>query len=98
MRTQRLIIIGLLIIIAIGRIMPMTLLPEPGDPWYLPYTTMWFFAAGVIFFPSGLVSEAVGISFTGPAYLFVDAAWLIILCLMIYFRSFRAAETEDNKE
>ena len=76
--------------------MPMTLMLEPGDPWYLSYTTIWFFAAGILFFPSALVSQAVGLSFSGVAYLFIDATWLIILCLMIYFISFPATESEDD--
>jgi len=88
MRTRRFIIIGFLIFIALGRVMPMTLMPEPGDPWYLSYTTTWFLVASILFLPSALVTQAVGISFSGVAHLFVDAAWLIILCLSIYFISF----------
>jgi hypothetical protein len=96
MRTRRLIIIGFLILIALGRIMPMTLMPEPGDPWYLSYTTIWFIAAGFLFFPSALVTQAVGLSFSGVAHLFVDAVWLIILCLIIYFISFPATISEGD--
>jgi len=76
----------------------MTLLPEPGDPWFLPYTTLWFFMAGAIFLPSGLISEEIGLSFTGSAYLLIDAAWLIILCLMTYFIPFRTNEPDGNDE
>jgi len=96
MRIRRLLIIGFLILIAIGRIMPMTLMPEPGDPWYLSYTTIWFFVAGFLFLPSGLVSEAVGLSFSGGAYLFIDAIWLIVLCLFIYFRPFKSTLSANN--
>jgi hypothetical protein len=96
MRTRRLLIIGFLIFIALGRIMPMTLMPEPGDPWYLTYTTTWFLAAGILFVPSALVTEAVGLSFSGVAHLFVDAAWLITLCLIIYFNPFSATLSADD--
>jgi hypothetical protein len=96
MRTRRLLVIGLLIIIALGRVMPMTLIPEPGDPWYLSYTTPWFFLAGILFFPSALVSEAVGLSFSGGAYLLVDLLWLIVLCLIIYFNPFKSFFSADD--
>jgi hypothetical protein len=96
MRTPRLIIIGLLIFIALGRVMPMTLMPEPGDPWYLSYTTIWFFVAGILFLPSALVTQAVGLSFSGVSYLFVDAIWLIALCLFIYFNPFKSSLSPDD--
>lgn len=92
----RLVIIAVLIFIALGRVMPMTLMPEPGDPWYLTYTTTWFFVAGFLFFPSALVSQAVGLSFSGVTYLFVDAAWLIILCSIIYFYPFKSTRSVDE--
>ena len=84
MKSGRLIIIGALILICLGRVMPMTLMPEPGDPWYLPYTSWWWFAAGTILFPSTLISQAIGLSFSDNTYLIVDAIWLSILCLIIY--------------
>jgi len=96
MKTRRLIIIGFLIFIAFGRIMPMTLLPEPWDPWYISYTTIWFFAAGILFFPSGLFSQSIGLSFIDDKYLIVDAIWLIILCLIIYFISFPSTESQSE--
>jgi hypothetical protein len=96
MKTYRLIIIGLLILVALGRIMPMTLFPEQEDPWYLRYTTLWWIAAGFIFYPSALVSEAIGLTFTDNTFLIVDAIWLILLCLAIYFIRIPATESEDE--
>jgi hypothetical protein len=96
MKTYRLIIIGLLILVALGRIMPMTIFPEPEDPWYLRYTTPWWIAAGFIFYPSALVSEAIGLTFTDNTFLIVDAIWLILLCLAIYFIRIPATESEDE--
>jgi hypothetical protein len=74
----------------------MTLISEPGDPWYLSYTTIWFILAGFLFYPSTLVSQAVGLSFSGGAHLFVDAAWLIILCLIIYLYPFKSNASVDE--
>jgi hypothetical protein len=93
---RRLVIIVFLIVIALGRVMPMTLMPELGDPWYLSYTTTWFFVAGLLFFPSALVTQAVGLSFNGVTHLFVDAAWLIILCSLIYFYPFKSTISVDE--
>ena len=93
---RRLVIIVFLIVIALGRVMPMTLMPELGDPWYLSYTTAWFFVAGLLFFPSALVTQAVGLSFNGVTHLFVDAAWLIILCSLIYFYPFKSTVSVDE--
>ena len=93
---RRLVIIVFLIVIALGRVMPMTLMPELGDPWYLSYTTTWFFVAGLLFFPSALVTQAVGLSFNGVTHLFVDAAWLIILCSLIYFYPFKSTVSVDE--
>ena len=93
---RRLVIILFLIVIALGRVMPMTLMPEPGDPWYISYTTTWFFVAGFLFFPSALVSQVVGLSFSGDTHLFVDAAWLIILCSIIYFYPFKSTVSVDE--
>jgi len=93
---RRLVIIVFLIVIALGRVMPMTLMPELGDPWYLSYTTTWFFVAGLLFFPSALVTQAVGLSFSGVTHLFVDAAWLIILCSLIYFYPFKSTVSVDE--
>jgi hypothetical protein len=64
--------------------MPMTLMPEPEHPWYMPYTSWWWFAAGTILFPSTLISQVIGVSFSDNTYLIVDAIYLIILCLIIY--------------
>ncbi len=54
--------------------MPMTLMPELGDPWYLSYTTTWFFVAGLLFLPSALVTQAVGLSFSGVTHLL----WMLL--------------------
>ena len=94
--SQDLTIIGFLIFISLGRVMPMTLMPEPGDPWYLSYTTIWFFLAGILLYPSALVSQAVGLSFSGLTHLFVDAIWLLILCLAIYFYPFKSTQSIDD--
>lgn len=84
MKIQRLIIIGFLIIISLGRLMPMTLMPEPGDPWYLRYTSIWFFAAGFLLYPSAVIANWIGLSYSrGTAYI-VDLIWLIIFSLIIY--------------
>lgn len=99
MKTRRLFIIGLIVLICLGRIMPMTLMPEPWDPWYISYTTVWFMAAGFIFLPSGLVSELFGLfSLNWRAYLIVDAIWLITLSLVIYHISFRRGESIDERK
>jgi hypothetical protein len=71
-------------------------MPEPGDPWYLSYTTIWFFVAGILFLPSALVTQAVGLSFSGVSYLFIDAIWLISLCLFIYFNPFKPSSSPDE--
>ena len=76
--------------------MPMTLMPEPGDPWYLLYTTTWFFVAGFIFLLSGLVVQALGLPFNRYTVLLVDAAWLVILCLIIYFYPFKGILEEKE--
>ena len=97
MKTHRLLIIGLIVLIALGRIMPMTVFPEPWDPWYLEYTTWWFIAAGFIFLPSGLVSELLGLfSLNWRAFLIIDVIWLIALCLIIYHVSFQRDKTKDE--
>ena len=93
---RRLVIIILLIIIALGRVMPMTLMPEPGDPWYLPYTTTWFFVAGLIFLFSGLVVDTLGLPFNRFTVHIVDAIWLIILCSIIYFYPFKSRGSLDE--
>jgi hypothetical protein len=99
MKKRRLLIIGFIVLISIGRIMPMTVFPEPWDPWYIEYTTLWFIAAGFIFLPSGLVSELFGLfSLNWRAYLIVDAIWLIALCLIIYHVSFQRNKTKDEKK
>jgi hypothetical protein len=85
MKKWRLIIIGLLILISLGRVMPMTLMPEPEHPWYMPYTSWWWFAASSIFYPSVLFSHAIGLSFSNNAFLIIDALWLILLCFIIYW-------------
>lgn len=97
MKTRRLILIGLLILVAAGRVMPMTLFPEPEDPWYLRYTSPWWIAAGFIFYPSALFSQAIGISFTDNTFLIVDAIWLILLCLIIYWFPISSPEKEEEK-
>ncbi len=74
----------------------MTFMVEPGDPWYLFYTSIWFIAARLLLYPSALVSHAVGLSFRGVAYLFVDVTWLIILCLIIYYIPFPATLSADD--
>jgi len=94
---KRLVILLPLIIIALGRVMPMTLMAEPGDPWYLSYTTPWFLIAGILFYPSARLSQALGLPISGAAHLVVDAAWLIILCLIIYFYPFKFTESSDEK-
>lgn len=96
MKTIRLIIIGLLILVAVGRVMPMTLFPEPEDPWYMPYTSRWWIAAGFIFFPSALFSQAIGIDFTDNTFLIVDAIWLILLCLIIYWIPIPSPERDQE--
>jgi hypothetical protein len=93
---KRLVILLLLIVIALGRVMPMTLMPEPGDPWYLSYTTPWFLIAGILFYPSAFLSQALGLPVSGAAHLVVDAAWLIILCLIIYFYPFKSEQSTDK--
>jgi hypothetical protein len=93
---RRIVIIVLLIIIALGRVMPMTLMPEPGDPWYLTHTTTWFFIAGWIFLPSGLIVQALGLPVDRVSFLYVDAAWLLFLCLVIYFYPFKSKEVVDE--
>jgi hypothetical protein len=100
MKMPRWIIIGILILIAVGRMMPMTLMPEPGDPWYLSYTSWWWFAAGVILFPSLLISHALGLSVSDNTYLIVDAIWLLLLCLVIYWIpiSSRGSKKSQSKE
>lgn len=98
MRIRRLLIIGLIIFISLGRAMPMTLMPEPEDPWYLSYTTIWFFLAGILLYPSALVSQAVGLSFSGTAYLFVDAIWLFTLFVIFYFYPFKSAQAVDHNK
>ena len=97
MKTRRLLIIGILVLIALGRIMPMTIFPEPEDPWYLPYTTRWWIAAGFIFYPSALLSEAIGVSFNDNTYLIVDAIWLFLLCLLIYLIPGTSTESKEEK-
>jgi hypothetical protein len=97
MKTRRLIIIGFIILVSLGRIMPMSLFPEPWHPWYMDYTTWWFIAAGFIFLPSALVSEALGLfQFGIKAYLIMDAIWLIALCLIIYNIPFRKDRMEEG--
>jgi hypothetical protein len=98
MKTPRLIIIGILILIALGRLMPMTLFPEPWHPWYLPYTSWWWFAAGTILFPSTLISHALGVSFSNNAYLITDAIWLTLLCLLIYWIPISSNKNEPEED
>jgi hypothetical protein len=76
--------------------MPMTLMIDPGDPWYLSYTSIWFIVAGILLYPSALVSEAIGLSFSGVAYLFIDITWLFIICLIIYFIPSQATISVDD--
>jgi hypothetical protein len=76
--------------------MPMTLMIDPGDPWYLSYTSIWFIVAGILLYPSALVSEAIGLSFSGVAYLLIDITWLIIICLIIYFFPSQATISADD--
>ncbi len=96
MKTRRLIIIGILVLIAIGRVMPMTIFPEPEDPWYLRYTSVWWIAAGFIFYPSALISQAIGLSFSDRTFLIVDAIWLILLCLIIYWVPISSTGPEED--
>lgn len=96
MKRCRWIMIGVLIIIAIGRVMPMTLFPEPEDPWYLPYTSVWWIVAGLIFYPSALFSEAIGLSFNDNTYLIVDAIWLLLLCALIYWLPVSSPGSEED--
>ena len=98
MKTYRLIIIGILVLIAIGRVMPMTIFPEPGDPWYLRYTSVWWIASGFIFYPSALFSEAIGLSFSENWYLVVDAIWLLLLCLLIYWFPISSSGSEEETQ
>ena len=78
--------------------MPMTLMPELGDPWYLRYTSIWFFVAGFIFLPSGLMIQALGLPLDRVTFMFVDAAWLIFLCLLIYFYPFKSKISVEENE
>ena len=97
MKKNRLVIIGLIILVSLGRIMPMSIFPEPWHPWYMEYTTWWFIVAGFIFLPSGLISEALGLfSLNWNAFYIVDAIWLIWLCLVIYHVSFQKGKTNDE--
>jgi hypothetical protein len=95
---KRLIVILVLIIVALGRVMPMTLMPEPYHPWYLPYTTTWFFIAGLIFLPSGLIVQALGLPFNRGTVLIVDAVWLMMLCLLIYYFPFKSKGSLEENE
>ena len=99
MKTRRLLIIGFIILVSLGRIMPISVFPEPWHPWYMKYMIWWFFLAGFIFLPSGLVSELLGLfTLKWRAYLVVDAIWLITLCLIIYNVSFKKDETKDENK
>jgi hypothetical protein len=84
MKTPRLILISFLIVVAVGRSMPMTVMLEPGDPWYLSYTSIWFLAAAFLLYPSNMLSLALGLSVEGIPGLFLNLAWLAALALIIY--------------
>ena len=97
MKTYRLLIIGLIVLVSLGRIMPMSIFPEPWHPWYMEYTTWWFIVAGFIFLPSGMVSDMLGLFLLDKKwFLIVDAIWLIWLCLVIYHVSFQRVKTVDE--
>ena len=76
----------------------MTLFPEPEDPWYLPYTSRWWIAAGLIFYPFALISEAIGLSFSDNTYLLVDALWLLLFCLLIYWLPISSSKKEAKTQ
>ena len=34
----------------------MTLMKEPYDPWYMPYTTLWFIISAFVFYPATAIA------------------------------------------
>ena len=51
----------------------MTLMREPGDPWYIGITTLWFLVASFVFYPASLLASMIN----QPAYGIVH--WLLMV-------------------
>lgn len=79
MRRRTAVIVATPWLILAGLLMPMTLMPEYGDPWFIPFTTLWFLAAMVVFYPATSVVAAMGQPILGIAHWLVLIGWAAIM-------------------
>ncbi len=80
----KLAIMVLLAAILVGQLMPMTLMPEPDDPWYIVTTTIWFLFSGIVYCPAMAVAALLRQPIHGVAHWTLNLAWLAALCLLVW--------------
>jgi DMSO reductase anchor subunit len=59
MRITKAIVTIMIVGIMIGQAMPMTFMIDSFDPWYMPYTTIWFIISTLIFYPATAIATLV---------------------------------------
>jgi len=58
-----------------GLLMPFTVMQEPGDPWFLPYTSGWFLFTLLVFMPANWLSNMLGAPPLGVVFWLLCVAW-----------------------
>ena len=74
----------LLAAILVGQLMPMTLMSEPDDPWYIGITTIWFALSAILYYPATAVALLLRQPVHGVAHWTLNLAWLATLCLLVW--------------
>lgn len=96
MKTAKAIAAVLLWAIMIGQVMPMTLMPEPFDPWYMPYTSVWFIISAFVFYPAtALVVQVLHQPVHGVAHWVANVAYAAVLTWLIWKTKSRKRNRRD---
>jgi hypothetical protein len=96
MKIAKAIATVLLWAIMIGQAMPMTLMPETFDPWYMPYTTVWFLISAFIFYPAtALVALVLRQPAHGVAHWAANVAYAAVLTWLIWKTKSRRRNRRD---
>ena len=80
----KLAIMVLLAAILVGQLMPMTLMSEPEDPWYIGITTIWFLLSAMVYYPAPAVAALLRQPVHGVAHWTLNLARLTTLCLLVW--------------
>jgi len=68
----------------VGQLLPMTLMPEPNDPWYIGITTVWFLLSAFLYYPATALALLMRQPVHGVAHWTLNLAWLVVLCFLVW--------------